>query len=158
MFLGHIMNTKGIKTCSKKTKAVVKFQKPRTLKEVQSLNGKLASLNRFLTRFMEKSLPFFKTLKRCIKKSDLQWALEAEHAFPKMKQQIATLPMLSAPSQRPENFRRMEKWAVELQEHDISYSPRTSIKDQILADFIVERPGEDPSVTGVLMEEEAPEP
>ncbi|GKC36820.1 reverse transcriptase domain-containing protein [Tanacetum coccineum] len=46
VFLGHIVNMKGIKACPEKEKAVIKLQSPRTLKEVQSLNGKLASLNR----------------------------------------------------------------------------------------------------------------
>ncbi|GKA09987.1 reverse transcriptase domain-containing protein [Tanacetum coccineum] len=34
--------------------------------------------------------------------------------------------------------KRVLKWSFELQEHDIYYRPRTSIKGQILADFIVE--------------------
>ncbi|GJX79195.1 reverse transcriptase domain-containing protein, partial [Tanacetum coccineum] len=46
MFLGHVVNMKGIKACPDKAEAVIKLQSPRTLKEVQSLNGKLASLNR----------------------------------------------------------------------------------------------------------------
>ncbi|GJW51167.1 zf-CCHC domain-containing protein [Tanacetum coccineum] len=45
VFLGHIVNMKGIKVCPEKAEAVIKLQSPRTLKEVQSLNGKLASLN-----------------------------------------------------------------------------------------------------------------
>lgn len=33
---------------------------------------------------------------------------------------------------------RMVTWAVELSEYDIQFSPRTSIKSQALADFMVE--------------------
>ncbi|GKE00906.1 hypothetical protein Tco_1388889, partial [Tanacetum coccineum] len=69
---------------------------PQTLKEAQSLNGKVASLNRFLSKSAEKSLPFFKTLKRCTKKSDFQWTPKAERAFQGMKQCIAELPMVAA--------------------------------------------------------------
>ncbi|GJY99343.1 reverse transcriptase domain-containing protein [Tanacetum coccineum] len=68
MFLGYMVNMKGIEECPEKAKAVIKLQSPRTLKEVQSLNGKLASLNRFLSKSTEKSLHFFKTLKKCIKR------------------------------------------------------------------------------------------
>ncbi|GKE47597.1 reverse transcriptase domain-containing protein, partial [Tanacetum coccineum] len=50
-----------------KTEAVLQLSSPRTIKEVQSLNGKLASLNIFLSKSAEKSLPLFKTLKKCIK-------------------------------------------------------------------------------------------
>ncbi|GJS36017.1 reverse transcriptase domain-containing protein [Tanacetum coccineum] len=63
-FLGHVVSMQGIKACPEKTEAVMKLQSPQTLKEAQSLNGKLASLNRFLSKSAEKSLPFFKTLKR----------------------------------------------------------------------------------------------
>ncbi|GKC70774.1 reverse transcriptase domain-containing protein [Tanacetum coccineum] len=70
---------------------------PQTLKEVQSLNVKLASFNRFLSEAAEKSLPFFKTLKRCIKKSDRVWTKEAERALKDMKKQMAELHTLTAP-------------------------------------------------------------
>lgn len=32
----------------------------------------------------------------------------------------------------------MVKWAIEFGEHDISYGPRTTIKGQVLADFLAE--------------------
>ena len=35
----------------------------RNVKEVQSLNSKVAALNRFVSRAMNKCLPFFRTLK-----------------------------------------------------------------------------------------------
>ncbi|GJS75347.1 reverse transcriptase domain-containing protein [Tanacetum coccineum] len=66
------------------------------------LNGKLASLNGFLSKSAEKSLPFFKTLKKCTKKSDFQWNQEAEAAFKQMKKLIAELPMLTAPKEKEE--------------------------------------------------------
>ena len=37
-----------------------------------------------------------------------------------------------------EAARRLVLWAIELSEFDIRYRPRTSIKAQALADFIVE--------------------
>ncbi|GKB07869.1 reverse transcriptase domain-containing protein [Tanacetum coccineum] len=78
----------------------MKLQSPQTLKEAQSLNGKLASLNRFLSKSAEKSLPFFKTLKRCIKKSDFQWTTEVEKQ--NMKKCIAELPMVTTPKPKEE--------------------------------------------------------
>ncbi|GJS28593.1 reverse transcriptase domain-containing protein [Tanacetum coccineum] len=50
------------------------------------LYGKVISLNRFLAKSAEKSLPFFKTLKKCTKKSDFLWTEEAESAFRQMKE------------------------------------------------------------------------
>ncbi|GJR40702.1 reverse transcriptase domain-containing protein [Tanacetum coccineum] len=96
MFLGYQVSTKGIKICPDKVNAVLSLQSPKCLKDVQKLNGKLASLNIFLAKFAEKSLSFFKTLKKCTKKSDFLWTEEAESAFKQMKELIAKLPMLTA--------------------------------------------------------------
>ena len=38
---------------------------------------------------------------------------------------------------KPETSRRLIKWAIELNEFDIRYKPRTVIKGQLLADFIM---------------------
>ncbi|GKE22953.1 reverse transcriptase domain-containing protein [Tanacetum coccineum] len=175
VFLGHVVSMKGIKACPEKAEAVVKLQSPQTLKEAQSLNGKLASLNRFLSKSAEKSLPFFKTLKRCMKKSDFQWKPKAEMAFQGMKQCIAELPMVTTPRpkeelimylcaakeailSRSENTRRMLKWKFELEAFDITYRPRTSIRGQVLADFITERPDEEGPPMEAPAEEVTPEP
>ncbi|GJU41129.1 reverse transcriptase domain-containing protein [Tanacetum coccineum] len=45
MFLGYKVNTKGIKVCSNKVEAVLSLLSLKCLKDVQKLNGKLASLN-----------------------------------------------------------------------------------------------------------------
>ena len=39
---------------------------------------------------------------------------------------------------KPETSVRLMKWSIELREFDIRYKPKTSIKGQILADFIME--------------------
>ena len=39
---------------------------------------------------------------------------------------------------KPETSGRLMKWAIELSEFDIRYKPRTTVKGQILADFIIE--------------------
>ena len=39
---------------------------------------------------------------------------------------------------KPETCGRLIKWAIELSEFDIRYKPRTAVKWQILADFIME--------------------
>nr|GFD10981.1 hypothetical protein [Tanacetum cinerariifolium] len=70
MFLRYKVNTKGLKVCPDKVDAVLSLASPKCLKDVQKLKGKLASLNRFLFKSAKKSLPFFKTLKKCTKKSD----------------------------------------------------------------------------------------
>nr|GEU72701.1 reverse transcriptase domain-containing protein [Tanacetum cinerariifolium] len=102
MFLGYKVNNKGIKVCPNKVDAVLSLPSPKCLKDVQKLNGKLASLNMFLAKSAEKSLPFFKTLKKCTKKSDFYWIEEAKSAFKQMKQLIVKLPTLTAPKEKKE--------------------------------------------------------
>nr|GEU71344.1 reverse transcriptase domain-containing protein [Tanacetum cinerariifolium] len=150
----------GLKNADK-TAAVLQLPSPQTVKEVQSLNGKLASLNRFFSKSAEKSLPLFQTLKKCIKKSDFRWTAEAEQAFQQLKQHLSDLPLLVAPRpqeelimylsatheaisavmSRPDVAGRLQKWNIMLGEHNITYRPRTSIKGQIIADFLNEIPG-----------------
>nr|GFC95722.1 reverse transcriptase domain-containing protein [Tanacetum cinerariifolium] len=102
VFLGYVITPEGIKPCPDKTTVVLQLPSPQTIKKVQSLNGKLASLNRFLSKSAKKSLPLFQTLKKCIKKSDFRWTTEAEQAFQQLKQHLSALPLLAAPKPQEE--------------------------------------------------------
>nr|GEZ57231.1 hypothetical protein [Tanacetum cinerariifolium] len=95
-FLGYMVTSEGIRANPKKTKAIADMQSSRTLKEMQSLSGKLAALKRFLSRCTEKSLPFFETLKDITKenKDEYRWTESAEKAFQEMKKVIVELPLL----------------------------------------------------------------
>nr|GEW04208.1 zinc finger, CCHC-type [Tanacetum cinerariifolium] len=101
-FLGYKVDADGLRVCLDKVEAVFNLPSLKCLKDVQKLNRKFASLNRNLSKSAEKSLPFFKTLKKCTKKSDFQWTAEAEMAFKQMKRLIAKLPMLTAPKEKEE--------------------------------------------------------
>ncbi|GJZ29124.1 hypothetical protein Tco_0573771 [Tanacetum coccineum] len=82
-FLGYLVTSEGVRANPKKTKVVAHMQSPRTLREMQSLSGKLAALNHFLSKSAERALPFFETLKNITKenKDDFRWTDEAEQAF-----------------------------------------------------------------------------
>nr|GEU65623.1 reverse transcriptase domain-containing protein [Tanacetum cinerariifolium]GEV08656.1 reverse transcriptase domain-containing protein [Tanacetum cinerariifolium] len=56
----------------------------------------------------------------------------------------------------PDVAGRLQKWSVMLGEHNITYRPKTSVKGQILADFITEMPDENPQA--VLVAETQQEP
>ncbi|GJV23268.1 hypothetical protein Tco_1375963 [Tanacetum coccineum] len=92
-FLEYKVDADGLRVCPNKVEAILNLPSPKCVKDVQKLNGKLASLNSFMSKSAEKSLPFFKTLKKCTKKSDFQWTAEVEMAFKQMKQLIAELPI-----------------------------------------------------------------
>ncbi|GJT42268.1 reverse transcriptase domain-containing protein [Tanacetum coccineum] len=57
---------------------------------------------------------------------------------------------------RPDVAGRLKKWSVMLGELNITYRPRTSVKGQILADFLVEKPDESPSDTLVVETPQGP--
>ncbi|GKA07731.1 reverse transcriptase domain-containing protein [Tanacetum coccineum] len=90
---------KGIRANPKKTKVIANLQSPWTLKEMQSLSGKLAALNIFLARSAKRSLPIFDTLKSITKenKEEYRWTEEAEKSFQEMKKVIIELPLLTTP-------------------------------------------------------------
>ncbi|GJT23268.1 reverse transcriptase domain-containing protein [Tanacetum coccineum] len=71
------------------------------------------------------------------------------HASKRLKRYFQAHPIIVITDQpiqqvlsRPEVARRLQKWSIELGEYAIHYRPRVSVKGQILADFIVERPEE----------------
>nr|GEV20426.1 reverse transcriptase domain-containing protein [Tanacetum cinerariifolium] len=180
MFLGYKVNADGLKIWLDKVEAILSLPSTKCLKDVQRLNGKLASLNKFMSKSAEKSLPFFKTLKKCTKKSDFHWTGEAEMAFKQMKKLIAELPMLTAPKEKEElviylaaakeavsvvlmtkmDKKQMPIYFVSrtLQGPKINYTPMEKlILALILADFIVERPDDDPPDTPIEDKEKLPD-
>ena len=46
---------------------------------------------------------------------------------------------------KPETSGRLMKWAIELSEFDIRYKPKTAIKGQVLADFVMELTSAEPA-------------
>ena len=63
-FLGFMVLQRGIEPNPDKISAIVEMALLRNVKEVQSLNSKIATLNRFVSRATDKCLPFFRTLKK----------------------------------------------------------------------------------------------
>ena len=199
-----------------KIRAIMELEPLRTIKEVQSLNGKIVALNKFVSKATDKCLPFFCTLRK-----SFEWTDECQKAFKELKKYLSSLPLLSPSKpgeelylylaisqaavstalvrkedgcQRPvyfisrafqgaeERYPQMDKlafvlvtvarklkpyfqahtiivltdqplrramsspevagrmalWAIELNEFDIQYRPRTMIKGQAMADFIAE--------------------
>ena len=62
-FLGLMVSQRGIEVNPEKVRAIMELKPPKTVKAVQSLNGKVAALNRFVSKATDKCLPFFRVLK-----------------------------------------------------------------------------------------------
>jgi ribonuclease HI len=89
-FLGFMVSERGIEANPEKIRAIIDMQPPRTAKEMQKLAGKLAALNRFISRSTDRCAPFFKTLRRAF-----EWTEECATAFAGLKEYLTTPPVLS---------------------------------------------------------------
>ena len=90
-FLGYMVSQRGIKVNPEKVRAIMELEPPRTVKEVQSLNGKIAALNRFVSRSTDRCLPFFCTLRK-----SFEWTDECQTAFNDLKTYLSSPPLLSS--------------------------------------------------------------
>ncbi|KAL0313242.1 UNVERIFIED_CONTAM: Retrovirus-related Pol polyprotein from transposon opus [Sesamum radiatum] len=216
-FLGFMVTQRRIKANPLKIKVII-VKAPTCLNEAQRLTRRIAALSRFISKSAEKSLPFFKMLRKA---KTFEWCTPCQLAFEELKAYLARLPLLVKPSPgetlylylsvapqavssvlireeegkqlpiyyvskvlnraegrytpiekmalalvvtarrlrpyflshpvgvktntplkqtlgKPDTSGRLVKLAVELSEYDISYLPRTTIKAQALADFILE--------------------
>ena len=98
-FLGFMVSQRGIETNLDKIRAIIEMAPPRNMKEVQSLNGKVAALNRFVSRATNKSLPFF-----CMLKRSFEWTVECQQAFKDLKTYLSSLLLLSSSQPGEELF------------------------------------------------------
>jgi hypothetical protein len=92
--LSYIISSEGIRANPDKTKAIMSMVEPLTKKEVQRLTGRIAALNRFISKSVERSLPFFKVLKG---RGNIQWGPEQSKAFQKLKSYLSTELLVTVP-------------------------------------------------------------
>ena len=97
-FLEFMVSQRGIEANPEKVKAILEMSSPKTVKEVQSLTGRVAALNRFISKAIDKCLPFFKTLKQAF-----VWTEECETVFQELKCYLINPPLLS-PSREGEDL------------------------------------------------------
>ncbi|XP_050290503.1 uncharacterized protein LOC126728762 [Quercus robur] len=98
-FLGFMVSQRGIEVNSEKVRAIMELEPLRMVKEVQSLNGKIAALNRFVSRATDRCLPFFRTLRK-----SFEWTNECQAAFNDLKAYLLSPPLLSPSVQGEELY------------------------------------------------------
>ena len=89
-FLGFMVSHKGIEANPDKIQSILDMKPPRSIKEVQSLIGRVATLNRFVSKAIDKCLLFFKVLKKAF-----EWTDGCQKAFKDLKTYLTTTPLLS---------------------------------------------------------------
>ena len=89
-FLGFMVSQRGIEANSDKIQAILDMEPLMNIKEVQSLTGRVAALNRFAFKATDKCLPFFKILRKAF-----EWTDQCQKAFQDLKVYLTTTPLLS---------------------------------------------------------------
>ena len=98
-FLGFMVSQRGLKVNPEKIQAIMDLEPPKTVKEVQSLNSKIAALNRFVSKAIDKCLPFFRTLRK-----SFEWTDECQRAFKDLKKYLSSSPLFSLSKPREELY------------------------------------------------------
>ncbi|KFK44313.1 hypothetical protein AALP_AA1G241900 [Arabis alpina] len=93
-FLGYIVTRRGIEANPKQITAIIDLPSPKNKREVQRLTGRIAALNRFISRSTDRSLPFYQLLRG---NKAFVWDDKCEAAFNELKAYRTTPPVLSKP-------------------------------------------------------------
>ena len=89
-FLGSMVSQRGIEANPDKIQAILNMESPRNVKDVQSLIGRVATLNRFVSKATDKFLPFFRVLRKTF-----EWTHECQQAFENLKAYLTSTSLLS---------------------------------------------------------------
>lgn len=81
-FLGYIVTQRGIEANPRLIRAIIDLPSPEVTKDVQRLTGRIATLNRFISRATDKCLPFYQLLKG---NKLFEWDKKYEEAFKQLK-------------------------------------------------------------------------
>jgi hypothetical protein len=92
--LGYLVSHREIEANPTKIQAFINMTPPQSARDVQRLIGRLAALNRFISKSIEHSLPFLKTLRGA---NDFAWGPEQPAAFESLKQHMFDLATLASP-------------------------------------------------------------
>ena len=69
-FLGFMVSHRGIEANPDKIRAILDMKPSQNVKEVQSLTGRVAALNKFVSKATDKCLPFFRILRKAFEWKD----------------------------------------------------------------------------------------
>ncbi|GAU22742.1 hypothetical protein TSUD_138660 [Trifolium subterraneum] len=93
-FLGFYLTERGIEANPDKCRAFFDYPTPKSKKSIQTLNGMLTSMARFVAKSAQHALPLFKLLR---KETTFEWTEECEGALQHLKRALSEPPVLTRP-------------------------------------------------------------
>ncbi|KAL0192360.1 hypothetical protein M9458_010656 [Cirrhinus mrigala] len=94
-FLGYIISAEGVAMDEKKVRAVLKWPRPSTLRELQRFLGFANFYRRFIRHFSSVAAPLTAMVRKGV--SRLAWSQPALQAFDDLRQRFTTAPILHHP-------------------------------------------------------------
>ena len=89
-FLGFMVSQRRIEANLDKIQAILNMKLLKNIKDVQSINGRVTTLNRFVLKATDKCLPFFKVLRKAFEQTN-----ECQQAFEDLKAYLVSTLLLS---------------------------------------------------------------
>ncbi|KAJ0947497.1 putative ribonuclease H [Helianthus annuus] len=89
-----MVTQRGIEASPEQIKALVNIKSPANAKDVQRLTGRIAALNRFISKSSEKCKEFYDILR---KNKKFEWTEKHENALQALKEYMSSAPALSKP-------------------------------------------------------------
>jgi hypothetical protein len=90
------LTERGIEANPDKCRAFTEIPTSNSKKCIQTLNGMLTAISRFVAKFAQHTLPFFKLLR---KETKFYWTEECENTLKHLKETLSAPPVLSRPDQ-----------------------------------------------------------
>ncbi|GKU90859.1 hypothetical protein SLEP1_g4803 [Rubroshorea leprosula] len=100
-FLGFMVSRRGIEVNPEKIRAIAEMEPPKSVKDIQRLTGRVATLHRFISKSADKCLPFFKIMRSAAQKDEsgkqkkFEWSQECQAAFDELKSYLSSPPLLT---------------------------------------------------------------
>jgi hypothetical protein len=94
-FLGHVINKDNVAIDPSKVKAVLKWERPTNVTEIQCFLGLAGYYRRFLKGFSQIAIPLTKLTRKGV---PFVWDAKCKESFQLLKEKLKTAPMLIIPN------------------------------------------------------------